>query len=610
MTPDWLARPHRVFLLESYFPPFHPRLEYDPEATVARVADMGCDVLRFGTIGKWALYPSAFMPQHPELGGRDLVLPTRNLARERGLRFAAYVPTCHTLPLAITDGLRPEWTRRATPEGEPAPAFGQFGNLVRPICWASPYRAAFEGIVREVVERFDPDALYFDSWRTQYFASRAPGLDHPVCYCAGCQAQFGEIPHRPDGRYTEAERARLRDYAAWYVDLTHAAFQGARALADAHGLPMLVNRYLRSTPWDQRVLRGHEGVLFESHPELVARVEGIGLGTARGQTVWQYVGNYDSWPRLVPPGDVATAQEAVTSAAFGAQPAVAAGNRLLYGDAPALRAAMGALAELTDRIGPFAPTRWAAVVAGGNDQALHGVMRALLDHQLPVETIDRTDVERVDLARYAVIVLPDVAELSAEAIAALRAYRGGLVALGRVAAPDLVGCEVLETGFVPPDNMAWGRPWDVYLQDREQETDGRRLPVPAFQRIAPGPETTVHAWVVAVGADADTTYPGVVRYGRAAYVTADMGAIYETTRHRGVGDLIADVARAVAAAPPPVEVRGPVGLAVSVVEGPRGRAALAVNHAVGAVDLLEGRLVIQGRALPVPPTYAIHALEG
>lgn len=606
MVPDWLRHPHRVFLIESYFPPFHPRLEYDPEAALARVAAMGCDVLRFGTVGKWALYPSAVMPSHPELDGRDLVAATRELARERGIRFAAYIPTCHTLPLAITDGLHPEWTRRATPEGEPASAYGQFGNLVRPICWASPYRAVFETIVREVAGRFDPDALYFDTWRPQYFAARAPGLDHAVCYCGGCRRQFGEIPYRADGAYTEAERVRLRAYAQWYRELTFDAFRAARAVADAHGLPMLFNRNFRDTAWDPRVLRGHEGAMFESLPDLVTRVEGIGLAGAGGRVVWQYVGNYDTWPRLVPvAADHAIAKEAVTSAAFGAHPAVAAGNRLLYGDAPALREAMQALVALTERIGAFTPVRWAGVVAGGDARALHGTVRLLLDRHLPVEVIDGSELAEVDLTRYAVVVLPEVADLGAEAQAALRAYRGGLLALGRTAVPDLFGCEVAAADVVPPDNIAWGRPWDVYLE----APDGRRSPAGRFQSVIPRVEAEVRWRIRAVGADADATWPGALRWRQTAYVAADVGALYEDTRDGGLRELVAGLATEVAVAPPPVAVTGPAGLAVSLVEGPRGRAAVGVNFSVAAQDLCGGRWRAGDREFPVPATYAVHVLE-
>jgi hypothetical protein len=605
MTAEWLRRPQRVFLLEAYFPPFHPRLEYDPATAVARVADMACNVLRFGAAGHWALFPSRFVPPHPELAGRDLVGVTRRLAWQRDIRFVVYVPACHSLPLAITDGLRPEWTRRATPEGEPAPAFGQFGRLVRPICWASPYREAFAGLLREVVERFEPDALYFDTWRPQYFAAPAPGCDHPVCYCAGCRRQFGDLPYRPDGRYTDAERSRLRAYAAWYGELTLDVFRGARALADAHGLPMLFNRYLRETPWDPRVLRGHEGVLFESHAELVARVEGIGLGTSRGQTVWQYVGNYDPWPRLVPPHGEAMAREAVASAAFGAQPAVAAGNRLLYGEAPALRDALRSLAELAARLGPFRPLRWAGVVAGSERRATSGIVRAFLDLHLPVETIDPQALPEADLGGYAVLVLPDVAELPDPAREVLRGFPGGLLAIGRPPDPALFGAALVQADFVPADNVSWGRPWDVYLAD----PGGERLPVVRFHLVREQPGSRVTGHIVAVQAEGEAAYPGVVRRGRTTLVAADLGAAYEATRHPGLATRIDALAREVASVPPPVEVRGPAGLAVSVLEGPRGRAVVAIDHEVARAGRAGGQLVVAGRAYPIPAVYAIHQLD-
>ena len=63
---EWLRR-SRTLLYDAYWPPFHPRLAYDPAEAVAPAVRLGADAIRFGTIGKWALYPSRVMPNHPDL---------------------------------------------------------------------------------------------------------------------------------------------------------------------------------------------------------------------------------------------------------------------------------------------------------------------------------------------------------------------------------------------------------------------------------------------------------------------------------------------------------------------------------------------------------------
>jgi hypothetical protein len=71
-NPDWLQTA-RVFLLDAYQPPFAPELEYDAEAVAETMVDMHANILRLGTMGKYATIQGVRFSTHPDQGGRDLL---------------------------------------------------------------------------------------------------------------------------------------------------------------------------------------------------------------------------------------------------------------------------------------------------------------------------------------------------------------------------------------------------------------------------------------------------------------------------------------------------------------------------------------------------------
>ena len=63
----------RTFLYDAYWPPFAPELAFDAKRGAELCRAAGADSVRFGSIGKYAFYPSKIYPQHPDLNGRDLL---------------------------------------------------------------------------------------------------------------------------------------------------------------------------------------------------------------------------------------------------------------------------------------------------------------------------------------------------------------------------------------------------------------------------------------------------------------------------------------------------------------------------------------------------------
>jgi hypothetical protein len=91
---EWLKR-SRTFLYDAYWPPFTSEPKYTPEEGIAVAKRMNANVIRFGSIGKWGMYPSKIFPHHPDLRGRDLLGGTIDLAHRNGIKIIVYIQ-CHT----------------------------------------------------------------------------------------------------------------------------------------------------------------------------------------------------------------------------------------------------------------------------------------------------------------------------------------------------------------------------------------------------------------------------------------------------------------------------------------------------------------------------------
>ena len=72
---DWI-KTARVFLLDAYYPPFTPELEYDADLLSETVADMHGNVVRIGTMGMYATIQGIRFSTHPDQGDRDILAET------------------------------------------------------------------------------------------------------------------------------------------------------------------------------------------------------------------------------------------------------------------------------------------------------------------------------------------------------------------------------------------------------------------------------------------------------------------------------------------------------------------------------------------------------
>ena len=169
----------RTFLYDAYWPPFTPGLNYDPAHGIELCKKANANAIRFGSIGKYALYPSKIVPNHPKLNNRDLLQETIDAGKEAGIRVIGYIPVGHAVPAGWLKQLKPEWIFRDE-AGEPVQPEVQYrhfgGEPLFSVCAFGAYRQEIRAIVNEIIEH-DVYAVYLDG------PFQGWGVEHLICQC-------------------------------------------------------------------------------------------------------------------------------------------------------------------------------------------------------------------------------------------------------------------------------------------------------------------------------------------------------------------------------------------------------------------------------------------
>ncbi len=565
----------RVVLLESYWAPLWPTIEYDPARMVERLGELGADTLRFGTIGYWAHFPTPHLRLHPELerSGRDLLAETVTHCHAAGIRVVAYLPVGHWLPPWQVEG-HPDWLAR-DPEGRAIPH--QFlGTLglpeLRHVCTSGSYRTAIREIVAAVASAYRVDALYFDGpFGDQYGR---------ICHCDACREQFRvatghDLPPWRSAADADPQRDLFWELLAWRnADGVAFLRELAQAVAGAGRLPILINRPslahsgLRNR-FDPLIL-AVDGNLVEAGRDYRDKIAVSLLTASLDRPAWNYIGNYGPYPRIFEQRRD-TLLEGFATIAAGGTPAIASGNRLYYD-----RAGDGDVRELFDfvaraagaggpleglLVAPFAALPYVQTTAerapggaGAYNAAYHALFHTLLDGQVQVCPVPESLLEDgAALRRYPVLLLPAATCLSDRQLATVRAYvaaGGGLLttheaslydeygrARGDFGLADLLGVHYAGTEAAIFDTyVRILEPWPVVLGS--ELPAGTLLPQPVRTRVrlagAAGEATPLVVAESMVGAVVEG--PGVVvrRFGqgRVCYLVSDLPCLYHRERER------------------------------------------------------------------------------
>ena len=164
---DWLQTA-RVFLIDAYYPPMAPEMEFDAESLAKTMEEMNVNTVRMATVGKYATIQGVRFTRHPDQGDRDLLAEMIAACKSRGIRVVPYISTGHKLAWSMVTEDYPEYAQRTRPGGGPKRSHMFVGEDHGTICWNTPYRQAYMDLVEHVVRDYDVAGVYFDTWRPHY----------------------------------------------------------------------------------------------------------------------------------------------------------------------------------------------------------------------------------------------------------------------------------------------------------------------------------------------------------------------------------------------------------------------------------------------------------
>jgi hypothetical protein len=379
---EWLRR-SRTLLYDAYWPPFTPELKYTAEDGIAVAKKMNANVIRFGSIGKWALYPSRIMPRHPALKGRNLLGETIRLAHKNGIKIIVYIPVMHALPTEIVWKKKPEWAFVGD-DGKFVEPVKHFGGLeIVPTCINGKYHEDILNIVREIVENYDPDGIYLDG--------PYQGWAHheTICQCRSCKKSFFsntglELP--TNGTIKEnglsSDKAGKK-YLPWINAKLAEILSEIRDIVKAEkDLPLIINRTsMKITGLDNEsaMTRLVDGFLTETD---AGGIEGFSYGAIHEKIVWNYTTQHRWWPRLSSIRlEKESALETYRTISMCATPIVAYAGRYFYGNENTclMKTAFRRMRELEGTLTGSAPAKFATVLfPGGKAQTtadFHALMK-------------------------------------------------------------------------------------------------------------------------------------------------------------------------------------------------------------------------------------------
>ena len=462
----------KTLLYDAYWPPFAPELKYDAQHGKDICRKLGADSVRFGCIGKYALYPSRIYPQHPDLAGRDLLQETI----ETGIKVIAYIPVGHGVPVCWLEKLHPEWMLRDRFNNPIYPYMRKHngGESMGTICTFGPYYKAILGVVKEILQ-YPIHGVYLDG---PYHAWSA---EDRICQCESCRRlYFAETDRLLPGEDEKEQRGA--EYLHWKRTRLLNLLREIKALAAERDLPLLFNRTAAQfcgSSFELEMLQCADGFLIESgHGGL----EGATLAQLYDKMIWDYTNAHTPYPRRTAPSVERKGMlSGFRTIALGGSPIVSFAGRFFHSDR--YTDPIRSMLKWTDRTAGMKLTRFAAVLKPHQEQAFcphvwesHSAVLNLADSLarsgVPVAILPEALLTKPEIAgTYRILIVNREIRLAPETENALKRFAesgGTLVFTGRVppswsgvsaALPDPDLAEALRTQFSKDQR------YDCYLED-------------------------------------------------------------------------------------------------------------------------------------------------
>jgi hypothetical protein len=597
MPNEWFNKRSRIYWYDQYALNEQQTAfaKYDPERIVDELVSTGADILAVYAANQFgiAYYPSHILPHHPGLKGRDYFGEISSRLRARGVRVIAYtnwlnsthadwnlVPVGRNQDECTRDDLlaheRPlvSWADPSAPNGRVQNLAGGAWEFPCPL---SPRAGQMVEVAREIVTRYHPDGYHMDMFH---------GV--PICLCERCRKALEPILGTQDIT-PELLTAHWADYVAWRTAVSADVIAGVSAVLREHsiiaahnaGVPLLPVSYGFSEAWlpslDVFVSEAFDA--FLAHPtDLNTTSIIVRLQHAIGKPAWilRTSGqiHYAHWPiseaqwRIYASACKANGCKAFGPCGIGAYPDTTSSVQMLSRVKQAFDFYMedADLDEGAQSIAKIALAfSWATrahfdehPASGTVDWAEEfvGWARLLIEEHLPYDIVIAETMAASELGKYDLVILPDLANLSAAACTALKDYigQGGrILATGSTSLRDEQGNVRPEFALAQVLGLAGrGSVKGPFAVQRPIE------PAPAWGTLQ-HVQSSGHVASYAVRMDPAGSVGGVkdplpmevsewpvlmdhsCARGRAAYVAFDIGRYYELHGDEHIGAWMAEI---------------------------------------------------------------------
>ena len=401
-----------------------------------------------------AFYDSEIAPKHAKLGGRDFLKEVLESARDRGIRVVVMV--AHTTNPYLYSR-NPRWAqinvhgKLITMDTDPKRV-----RRKRPhwplMCLNGPFLEYSEKEVEEVLER-GVDGVFLDSFRYQ------PDYEYS-CYCDNCSRIFREengydIPRAEDWDWEFYRRTFLWRYT---VNVRAIRRLKERVMRVRPNVPLIYNSHPGG--WGGRfnmvveLARDYIDVVYAEcseadfqPPGFIAEMVRLTKAMNGGKPVWASRNSFHTVLTTASTTPVAVRQGLREAVIAGGSPLALVFSSAFVQDRRSLKAVADVYRELElleEYLEDLEPIGYAAIVFSNSTVSffgrrspelvideVRGFYYSLLWSHVPVTYISDSYLKQGDLKRFNVIVLPNTACMSREAVKRIEDYvrdGGGVIA--------------------------------------------------------------------------------------------------------------------------------------------------------------------------------------
>lgn len=574
---DWLNKRQRIYWYDQYALNDQDTAfsQYDPDRIAAELKTTGADIVAVYAANQFsvAYYPSKIWPMHPNLKGRDYFGEISSRLQHQGQKVIAYInwlesrhPEWYMVPL----GGKPEkefplasWARPDNPDWrvQQVP-----GGSWRYACINSPRRAQVIAVAREIIETYHPDGFHLDMF-----------FNPTVCVCDYCRPTLEKICGTSEIT-PQAINVHWREFIDWRSECSSSLIAELSAVMREHGVfaahngqnPLWLSPiYGFDEKWLPHLDLYVSEIFFDLHAsDLTMRWHrAIGKPSCELLTSSSPDHAHLSVPLAAWQISAASAKangcNVLGPCCVGAYPDTTSAKRLLE----TVRKGLDFFMEDADLHAGASPAAKVALVfswatrkyfrEGRMDwsQELDGWSRVLLEEHIPFEIVVAEQVtSAADLARYDLVILPNIAFISDGFCAAMESYAhagGHVLAAGETSLGDEHG--------LPRQDFAMGKLFGIVHKGAIEgpfAMDGPQEPEPAFgvfqqvtatgevlvRHFATDPAGSVAGYMDPFPTD-PTEWPVVVTCsadaGQAMYVAFGLGRYYATHHLMHARDLMA-----------------------------------------------------------------------